>query len=218
MPDEAPKSVQPELRVEYTRGRLDAAFVSADPLDQFALWFGEAVAAGIPEPNAMTLATASAAGVPSARVVLLKDFDRRGFAFYTNTASRKGIDLAANPRAALCFFWQPLERQVRIEGPVEPVGRDEAEQYFRTRPREAQIGAWASAQSQVIESRMDLEEHVAQVGRRFGDDPIPLPEFWGGYRVVPAVYEFWQGRPSRLHDRIRYTRFDGRWRIERLAP
>jgi pyridoxamine 5'-phosphate oxidase len=207
------------LRVDYGRGRLDEADALPDPVEQFGKWFNEARAAGIPEANAMTLATAEPSGAPSARVVLLKAFDARGFAFYTNYDSRKARDLSANPRAALCFFWQPLERQVRVEGTVEKVGRAESEEYFRGRPRQAQIGAWVSQQSAPITSRAELERIEAELQARFGERPVPLPENWGGYRVVPDSIEFWQGRPSRLHDRLLYTRSpDSGWTLRRLSP
>ena len=206
-------------RVDYGRGRLDETDVARDPIEQFGRWFAEAMAAGIPEANAMTLATADPTGTPAARVVLLKAADQRGFSFYTNYDSRKGHELAANPRAALCFFWQPLERQVRIEGGVERVGREETEAYFRSRPRQAQIGAWVSQQSRPITSRAELERLEAELQKRFGDRPVPLPEYWGGFRVVPHAIEFWQGRPSRLHDRLLYTRSEsGAWTIQRLSP
>jgi pyridoxamine 5'-phosphate oxidase len=212
-------AVAPDLRVDYGRGRLDEAEVSRDPIEQFAQWFGDAQTAGVPEANAMTLATADPSGAPAARVVLLKSFDWQGFSFYTNYDSRKGRDLAANPRAALCLFWQPLERQVRIEGSVERVGREESERYFHARPRQAQIGAWVSQQSRPITSRAELERLEAELQKRFGDGPVPLPEYWGGFRVVPHAIEFWQGRPSRLHDRLLYTRSDsGAWTIQRLSP
>jgi pyridoxamine 5'-phosphate oxidase len=208
-----------DLRIDYTKGRLDEREAQPNPIQQFERWFDEAQAAGVPEANAMTLATAGASGVPSARVVLLKGFGARGFSFFTNYDSRKGRELAANPRAALCFYWQPLERQVRIEGTVEKTSREESEGYFRTRPLEAQIGAWVSRQSEVIASREELERRQAEVAARFAGGPVPLPDFWGGYRVVPETVEFWQGRPGRLHDRLRYERSPARgWVIRRLSP
>lgn len=208
-----------EVRVEYGRGKLEEREVAPDAIEQFHKWFAEATTAGVAEPNAMTLATADRSGVPSARVVLLKSFDARGFSFYTNFDSRKGRELKSNPRAALCFFWQPLERQVRIEGIVEKVDRAESERYFATRPRQAQIGAWVSQQSQPITSRAELERLEAELQKRFANAPVPLPDYWGGYRVVPHAIEFWQGRPSRLHDRLLYTRSDhGGWAIRRLSP
>lgn len=212
--------IPPDLRIDYGRGRLDESTVAADPLQQFAQWFEAAQAAGLPEPNAMTAATADAAGAPSARVVLLKSFDARGFVFFTNYESRKGRELAANPRACLVFYWQPLERQVRIDGTVERVSRAESEAYFRSRPAAAQVGAWVSHQSSVIASRAELERREAELAARFAGGPVPLPDFWGGYRVVPQAVEFWQGRPSRLHDRILYTRSaDGTsWMRQRLSP
>ncbi|MDB5295656.1 MAG: pdxH [Phycisphaerales bacterium] len=211
--------VPQDLRIDYGRGQLSEADAAADPVAQFARWFADVRAADVPEPNAMTVATADAGGAPSARVVLLKSFDERGFCFFTNYDSRKGRELAANPRAALCFYWQPLERQVRVEGAVERVDRAESEAYFRSRPASAQVGAWASRQSAVIGGREELERREAELAERYAAAPVPLPDFWGGYRVVPAVVEFWQGRPSRLHDRLRYTRgAEGRWAIERLSP
>jgi len=212
-------NLPPSLRREYTLGELTESQVLPDAIDQFSRWFADAEAAGLVEPNAMTLATADAGGVPSARVVLLKSFDARGFVFYTNYTSRKGRELTANPRAALCFYWQPLERQVRVEGTIERTTREESEQYFHSRPRAAQIGAWASDQSNVIGSREELERRDAELNARFGDGPVPLPDCWGGFRVIPRVVEFWQGRLSRLHDRLRYTRSaGGGWVIERLSP
>src|SRR5687768_17223500 len=167
----------------------------------------------------MTLATADAAGVPSARVVLLKGLDRGGFVFFTNYKSRKGLELEVNPRAALCFYWQALERQVRVEGAVERVSRTASEEYFRTRPVEAQLGAWVSEQSHEIPSRAELDRRISQYTARFAGGPVPTPEHWGGYRVVPSRVEFWQGRPSRLHDRLVYERTEaGGWTIRRLAP
>lgn len=211
--------VRAELRRDYGHGTFDESDVLPDPIAQFVKWFGEAEAAEIPEINAMTLATADASGAPSARVVLLKEINARGFSFFTNYTSRKGRDLDANPRASLCFYWQALERQVRIEGAAERTSRAESEAYFRTRPVSAQIGAWVSHQSQPIASRAELERREAELTAKFADAPVPLPDFWGGYRVVPHAIEFWQGRPSRLHDRLLYTRgSDGAWRIQRLSP
>jgi len=217
--DATPEALLSKLRVEYSRGRLDESDVLRDPVAQFGRWFDDARAANVAEANAMTLATVDEAGSPAARVVLLKSFDARGFAFYTNYDSRKGRELAGNPRAALCFFWQPLERQVRIEGSVEKVGREESEQYFHSRPRQAQIGAWVSQQSSPITSRAELERIEAELQKRFDGREIPLPDYWGGYRVVPRAIEFWQGRPSRLHDRLLYTLSEGgTWTIHRLSP
>jgi pyridoxamine 5'-phosphate oxidase len=212
-------SVPHDLRLEYGKARLLESDVLPDPVGQFQRWFDEARAVGIPEANAMTLATADASGRPSARVVLLKGLDSRGFSFFTNYDSRKGREIAANPRVSLCFYWQPLERQVRIEGTVEKTSREESEAYFRTRPLEAQIGAWVSRQSEVIASREELERRQAELAARFAGAPVPLPDFWGGYRVVPESVEFWQGRPGRLHDRLRYERSAaGAWVIRRLSP
>ncbi|QOV89670.1 pyridoxamine 5'-phosphate oxidase [Humisphaera borealis] len=208
-----------DLRVDYGRGQFSETDAAADPITQFERWFADANAAGVPEANAMTLATADSSGVVSARIVLLKGIDARGFAFFTNYDSRKAHDIEANPHAALCFFWQPLERQVRVEGAVETVGRAESESYFRTRPVSAQVGAWASAQSTVIQSRQEIENKERELTEQFAGGPVPLPEFWGGYRVVPNAVEFWQGRPSRLHDRIRYRKQkDGTWIKDRLSP
>jgi pyridoxamine 5'-phosphate oxidase len=206
------------MRREYAREGLAEADVDADPVVQFGRWFGQAESAGLLEPTAMALATATPDGRPSARMVLLRGFDERGFCFYTNYESRKGGELAANPRAALVFWWGELERQVRIEGLVERTSRSESEAYFHTRPPGSQLSAAASPQSQVIDGRAVLEERVARLATGHRDGEVPLPGFWGGYRLVHEVMEFWQGRPNRLHDRLRYRRAGDRWRIERLAP
>ncbi|HEY7330576.1 MAG TPA: pyridoxamine 5'-phosphate oxidase [Gemmataceae bacterium] len=209
----------PEMRKEYTWSDLYEADVAADPLRQFEKWFQEAIAAKLPEPNAMTLATTTPDGQPSARMVLLKGFDASGFTFFTNYESRKGRELATNPRAALLFFWAEFHRQVRIEGTVERVSEAESDTYFRSRPLGSRLGAWASAQSEVIASRAVLEERVREAMQRFPDGEVPCPPNWGGYRVVPLSIEFWQGRPDRLHDRLRYQRIQpSGWRIERLSP
>jgi pyridoxamine 5'-phosphate oxidase len=206
------------LRTEYKRASLDERDVAPDPFAQFGRWFAEAQAAQVPEPNAMSLCTVDAHGQPSARIVLLKEVDARGLVFYTNQDSRKGRELAAHPQAALLFFWAELERQVRIEGRVEVVDAATADAYFRTRPRSSRIGAWASPQSATLPDRAALEQRFAEAESRFTGDEVPRPPRWGGYRVVPASFEFWQGRPSRLHDRIAYTQEDSEWRTRRLAP
>ncbi len=214
------RNVVPQnLRIDYGIGSFNETDALADAVAQFTRWFDDALAAGLPEVNAMTLATADASGTPSARIVLLKDFDERGFTFFTNYHSRKGRDLDANPRASLVFYWQPLERQVSIDALDDAVDREESEAYFKTRPVAARIGAWASSQSEVIASREALERRDAELEKRFADGNVPLPPHWGGYRVVPSSIEFWQGRSGRLHDRLRYRRDGGDgWILERLSP
>ncbi len=207
-----------DLRKEYTRHGLSETDVDPDPLRQFQCWFDQAVEAGLIEPNAMTLATAAPDGRPSARMVLLKGVDGGGFVFFTNYESRKGTELTANPWAALVFYWPELERQVRIEGCVERIAPDESDAYFASRPNGSRIGAWASRQSSVIGSRAELEQRVAELEQFYAGREVPRPPFWGGFRVIPDTIEFWQGRPNRLHDRLRYWRDSSRWIIERLSP
>jgi pyridoxamine 5'-phosphate oxidase len=207
-----------DLRREYTLHGLNEADVLADPIEQFQVWFNQALAAGVTEPNAMTLATSKPDGRPSARIVLLKHFDANGFLFFTNYRSRKGGELARNPAAALLFFWPPLERQVRIEGTVTFTTAEESDTYFRSRPLDSRLGACASPQSDVVADRAELEQLLADVRTRCPGDDVPRPPHWGGYRVTPDLFEFWQGRPGRLHDRLEYYRADGAWRLRRLAP
>jgi pyridoxamine 5'-phosphate oxidase len=210
------------LSIHFSMTEQFPAFskASADPnpIQQFTHWYEEAVAAGVDETDAMTLATATSSGNPSARIVLLKGFDERGFVFYTNYESRKAKELAENSRVSLLFYWMPIKRQVRIQGAVEKVSPEESDQYFHSRPLGSKIGAWASNQSEVIESRTQLEKRFEEFGWKFGDN-VPRPPHWGGYRVKPDTIEFWQGRENRLHDRLRYRlQADGSWLIERLGP
>ncbi len=205
-----------DWRTTYQSADLTEAALHPDPFVQFQQWLTDAQEAGLPEPNAMTLATADANGVPSARVVLLKQIDS-GFVFYTHYTSQKGRELAVNPKAALVFLWMPLERQVRVQGTVSRVSRETSHAYFASRPRAHQLSAAASLQSQII-TRQALEKRFAELEQTYCDQPIPLPDHWGGYRLVPEWIEFWQGRPHRLHDRLRYRHLETGWLIERLAP
>jgi len=206
------------LRRDYADHGLDAHELAPDPVDQFRFWFKQACDAGIREPNAMVLSTVRADGSPASRVILLKAFDARGFTFFTNLGSAKGRDLAERPRASLTFPWVDLERQVHLRGRVERVSADETRAYFHSRPRNSQLGAWASNQSEPIASRAELERQFADILRRHPEGEVPVPPNWGGLRLVPDEVEFWQGRPSRLHDRFRYTRQPDGWRVERLQP
>jgi pyridoxamine 5'-phosphate oxidase len=198
---------------------LDASTADSDPIRQFSRWYARSMALDTVDPNAMTLATAAADGAPSARMVLLKSFDERGFVFFSSHESRKGRELAQNPLAALIFYWNTLRRQIRIEGTVEQLDAADVDAYFATRPRGSQIAAHASHQSAVVPDRQSLQRRFEQIAAEYDDEDIPRPEFWGGYRVVPAEIEFWEGRPDRLHDRLRYRRAgDGSWLMERLSP
>jgi pyridoxamine 5'-phosphate oxidase len=206
------------LRKEYADVGLDVGDLTADPFSMFQRWLGEALAAGVHEPNAMVLSTADVDSRPSSRMVLLKGLDERGFVLFTNRTSRKADDLAANPHCALLFPWHPLERQVRIEGTASVLEREVVEAYHRTRPRPAQLGAWASLQSRPVASREELNATYDEMVALFEGQDVPLPDHWGGYRVEPETVEFWQGRPGRMHDRLVYVRDGEGWRIQRLAP
>jgi pyridoxamine 5'-phosphate oxidase len=207
------------LRKEYTRSGLKESDVASDPIEQFRSWFDEVLAADLHEPNAMTLATATPEGRPSARVVLLKGFDERGFVFYTSYVGRKSEELETNPNCALVFYWGELERQVRVEGRASRVSEEESDEYFGSRPRGSRLGAWASEQSRPVEGRGALEERLRGLEAEYEEREVPRPPFWGGYRVEPEVIEFWQGRENRLHDRLVYRRSDnGEWGRERLQP
>ncbi len=218
-PHEVPQDLEiQDLRSEYTRVDLRAKDLQADPVEQFKLWFQQALDRQVPEPTAMTLATADAEGQPSVRTVLLKEVEGEDFVFYTNYQSRKGRELEANPKASLLFFWPQLERQVRIEGLARRVSRETADAYFQSRPRGSRLGAWASPQSRPLKDRRELEQAFSDVEERFAGEEIPLPPHWGGFRLSPQAFEFWQGRPSRLHDRFLYTRQTDGWKLQRLAP
>lgn len=206
------------IRKDYKLRSLLETDISMDPMEQFSIWWKEAVSSDIEEVNAMTLATCNKQGVLSARIVLLKGYNAEGFIFFTNYNSDKGKDLKENPKAAMVFFWKELERQIRIEGNVEKITIKESEEYFSSRPKDSQIGAWSSPQSSVIENREVIEQNVETNIARFGDETIPRPPYWGGYIVKPERIEFWQGRENRLHDRILYTKSETNWIIQRLAP
>jgi pyridoxamine 5'-phosphate oxidase len=206
------------LRKEYKLKKLDRKSLDPDPFTQFSVWFEEACMAQVAEPNAMTLATASLQGRPSCRIVLLKRFDQNGFLFFTNYESRKGKELKENPYAGICFFWKELERQVIIEGSIEKISRMESELYFNSRPRGSQLSAWISRQSQVVSSRGSLEKEYQHLEKEYEGKVIPLPPFWGGYRLIPDRFEFWQGRENRLHDRFQYEHIGSNWIISQLSP
>jgi pyridoxamine 5'-phosphate oxidase len=207
-----------QIRKDYQQQSLNESEVDRNPIKQFEHWWNAALLSNIEEPNAMTLATCNAHGQPSARIVLLKTFTEKGFVFFTNYESKKSADLVENPKAALIFFWKELERQVRIEGTVCKIRDEYSDEYFATRPYQSKLGAWSSPQSQVIPGREMLEDNMKAYAEEFTDKKITRPPFWGGYIVEPEMIEFWQGKPSRLHDRIRYKNQNNQWRIERLAP
>ncbi len=210
------KEIQ-DLRRQYTKSSLTSKNINKDPFKQFSKWFSEVMSSDFLEPNAMTLATSTPDGKPSARVLLLKGFDENGFVFYSNYKSRKGKELEKNPYASILFFWDKLERQIRIDGKVKKVTMEESDAYFQTRPYKSRLGAWASNQSSVVGSRNELVKQFLKYMIKFKQH-VPLPDTWGGYRLVPDTFEFWQGRDNRLHDRIRYKKNKGGWKIERLAP
>jgi len=207
-----------DIRQEYTLGGMDDSYLGANPIDLFDRWFREAVNAGINEPSAMALSTLETDGYPQSRIVLLKGYGEEGFSFFTNYESQKGNALAQYPKASLLFFWPELQRQIRITGKVEKTSVEESEEYFRSRPRGSRLGAWTSEQSQEIPSRKTLEERYEVFDRKFPEEDIPKPPHWGGYRLTPLTFEFWQGRENRLHDRISFRKENGKWKTARLAP
>lgn len=207
-----------KLRREYLQKGFHEKDAANNPFMQFSLWFNEALELGLLDANAMALATATKEGKPSNRIVLLKSFDEKGFIFYTNYKSKKGRELLQNPYAALLFYWEEISRQVRVEGTVEKISAEESALYFQSRPVESRLGAWASEQSSIIESREELEKKYNELEKYYAEQVIPLPGFWGGFRVIPETIEFWQGRPGRLHDRLLYIKENNKWRIKRLAP
>lgn len=207
-----------QIRRDFAKEELNESTIADNPIRQFSTWFEQALSADLLDPNAMTLSTVNKEGIPSSRIVLLKGVDQQGFRFYTNYKSRKGTELAENPHAALCFYWAALERQVRIEGEVQKLSRDQSEVYFHKRPRLSQLGAWASPQSSKVASRQELESRFKKVKEQFKGEEVPLPDFWGGYCLIPDRIEFWQGRRGRLHDRICYKRKNNDWEVFRLSP
>ncbi|MFN5793812.1 MAG: pyridoxamine 5'-phosphate oxidase [Bacteroidota bacterium] len=207
-----------KLRLEYSKEILDEKMVNSNPIVQFDLWMKEALNADIPEPHAMNVSTVSKEGKPSSRIVLLRNFSENGFVFYTNYNSKKGNDISENNSAAINFFWPQLERQIRIEGKLQKVDSKISDEYFASRPHDSQLGAWASNQSEVLKNRQELEEKFAALEKKFAGINVPRPEHWGGYCLVPDSIEFWQGRPSRIHDRIKFTTVNNEWKIERLSP